>query len=552
MTNKPNSSEQSHDNQPNLTGGADLIRSLHKEGVRVIFGLPGVQLYHAVMPLLDYPDIQFITTRHEQATTYMADGYARASGGIGVSMIVPGPGLQNASAGITNAYAASSRVLVICGQIERDKIGKDVGVLHEINDQLDVIKPITKWQSRILAAKDVATTVQAAFYQLRTGRPRPVEIEVPPEALSETTPALAYSVPAITPPTVDGEAIEEAAALINEARTPIIWAGGGIHSSEASEILLRFAEYLQIPILTTPEGKGAISDRHYLSLGTPQGRSTGESKDPLRDFFYTSDLVLALGTRFATANPTADQKVLQIDIDSAELGRNHDNTFGIEGDVREVLTKLLEAIQTVSAPRDSKRSQLEALRNSRYNDPQNQVEPQHAYIQALRSNIPDDAILVTDMTIMAYYSRVHFATYQPRSYFTSSYSGNLGSAFPTALGVKVAQPTKVVVSLSGDGGFLFNSQELATAAQFGINVIAVVFNDGAYGNVKRDMKTLFDGKSVGVELSNPDFMKLADAYGLAGIQARSPEEFADALRKATTLNAPVLLEVLVTEMPSPF
>ncbi|MBO68278.1 MAG: thiamine pyrophosphate-binding protein [Acidiferrobacteraceae bacterium] len=534
------------------TGGEDLIHALHQEGIRVIFGLPGVQLYHAVMPLLDYPDIQFITTRHEQATTYMADGYARASGDIGVSMIVPGPGLQNASAGITNAYAASSRVLVICGQIERDKIGKNIGVLHEINDQLDIVKPITKWQSRALTSQEIAPTIQEAFYQLRTGRPRPVEIEIPPDALSERVSHLDYSPQYPDTPPVDGAAIEEAAALITEAQNPVIWAGGGIHTSGASEILLRLAEYLQIPVLTTPEGKGAISDRHHLSLGTPQGRSTGESKDELRDFFYTCDVVLAIGTRFATANPTASQTVVQIDIDPEELGRNHERTLGIAGDAREVLTSLLEAIEPLTAPHQSKKTRFEALKNHRYNNPANHVEPQHAYIQALRANLPDDAILVTDMTIMAYYSRVHFATYEPRSYFTSSYSGNLGSAFPTALGVKVAQPSKIVVSVSGDGGFLFNSPELATAAQFGINVVAVVFNDGAYGNVKRDMKSLFDGKSMGVELTNPNFMKLADAYGVTGIQAKTPEEFEDALKRSIALNSPVLLEVLVPEMPSPF
>ena len=170
-----------------LTGGQYLIRCLYNEGVRVIFGLPGVQIYHAIIPILDYPDMKFITTRHEQATTYMADGYAKASGKVGVAMVVPGPGLQNASAGITNAYASSSRVLIVSGQIDRDKISKDVGILHEINDQLDIIKPITKWQTRVLNAKKIPSVVKEAFKKISAGRPRPVEIEIPPEALSEFT-----------------------------------------------------------------------------------------------------------------------------------------------------------------------------------------------------------------------------------------------------------------------------------------------------------------------------------------------------------------------------
>ena len=163
-----------------MTGGQALIRSIHREGVRVIFGLPGVQLYDALDPITEHPDLRFITTRHEQATTYMADGYARASGQVGASMMVPGPGLQNASAGIGNAYAASSPVLVISGQINRDNIGKDIGILHEINDQLDIIRPITKWSARVLEAKDIPGAIHECFLQLRTGRPRPVEIEVPP------------------------------------------------------------------------------------------------------------------------------------------------------------------------------------------------------------------------------------------------------------------------------------------------------------------------------------------------------------------------------------
>ena len=192
------------------------------------------------------------------------------------------------------------------------------------------------------------------------------------------------------------------------------------------------------------------------------------------------------------------------------------------------------------------------MRSSRYDDPANQVEPLASYVKALRFGIPDDGIIVTDMTTIAYYARVHYQTYNPRSYFTSSYSGNLGSAFPTSLGIKIAKPDQVVVSISGDGGFLYNSQELATAAQFDINVIAVVFNDESYGNVKRDMKEMFNNKSLGSELKNPNFMKLADSYGVIGMKAESPEALEKSIKKAITLNQTVLIEVPIEEFPSPF
>ena len=328
-----------------MTGGKCLIDCLYKEGVRVIFGLPGVQMYHAIIPILDYPDMKFIATRHEQATTYMADGYAKASGKVGVAMVVPGPGLQNASAGITNAYASSSRVLIVSGQIDRDKISKDVGILHEINDQLDIIKPITKWQTRVLNAKKIPLVVKKAFKKISTGRPRPVEIEIPPETLSEFSHVQNYKKTKIQLANIDKKSVDKASKILAKAKRPVIWAGGGVNISGASAELLALAEYLQAPVLTTPEGKGAISDKHYLSIGTPQGRSTGNSKDPLRDFFYTCDVVLAVGTRFANAEAKSSQQVVQIDVDLKEIGRNHKKTFGILGDARLALTQLLKTIK---------------------------------------------------------------------------------------------------------------------------------------------------------------------------------------------------------------
>jgi len=536
----------------NITGGQSLIDCLYKEGVRVIFGLPGVQMYNAIIPILDYPKMKFITTRHEQATTYMADGYARAVGKIGVAMVVPGPGLQNASAGITNAYASSSPVLIISGQINRNKIAKNTGVLHEINDQMDIIKPITKWQTRVLEAKNISSEVKKCFFHLRKGRPRPVEIEIPPETLEEKCVLKKYNQPKIKPIYIKNILLKKATNILVKAKNPVIWAGGGVHLSNASKELLTLAEYLQIPVITTPEGKGSISDKHYLSIGSPQGRSTGNSKDALRDFFYTCDVILAVGTRFANSNPKPFQRVIQIDVDSNEIGRNHKNTFGLLGDASKVLSKLLKKIKTKTKPKKKKNIFFNKMRNSRYDNPDNLVEPLASYVKALRNGIPNDGILVTDMTTIAYYTRIHYHTYKPRSYFTSSYSGNLGSAFPTSLGVKVARPNKVVVSISGDGGFLFNSQELATAAQFGINVIAVVFNDNAYGNVKRDMKEMFNNKSLGTELKNPNFIKLADSYGVQGIRVKNPKALEKTLKKAILLNKPVLIEVSLKETPSPF
>ena len=528
-----------------MTGGQALAKSLYREGVRVIFGLPGVQLYHMMDGLYDEPGIRFINTRHEQATTYMADGYARAGGGIGTALVVPGPGLQNASAGIGTAYAASSPVLVVAGQIQKEMIGVDRGMLHEINDQLDTIRPVTKWSHRILDPAEVPEAVHEAFHQLQTGRPRPVEIEIPPETLAEEADVELLEPGIYERPAADAARIREAAKMISEASNPLIFVGGGAVSSNATNALVQLAEFLQAPVLSTAEGKGAISDRHYLAVGSVRFRN-----DVMAARMADHDIVLAVGTRLASPDMLKN-KVIQIDIDEEEIGRNYSDTYGLVGDASRTLDEIYKIISATGSPRASRREEIEALK-AELDDPANHVEPQHSLTNALRNAIPDDGIVISGMTQIGYYSRNNFPIYEPRTYLTSSYYGNLGFAYPTALGAKVAQPDKAVVAISGDGGFLFNSQELATAVQHGINAVVVVFNDNAYGNVLRDQMTRFNGRSIGAELHNPDFVKLAEAYGARGVRAEGPDELEAALKEALAIEAPSLIEVPVGMMPSPF
>lgn len=529
-----------------MTGGQALARSLSHEGVRTIFGLPGVQLYHALGGLLDTPEIRFISTRHEQGTTYMADGYARAGGGIGTAMVVPGPGLLNASAGLSDAYAASSPVLLIAGQINIDMIGKNRGVLHEINDQLDVARTITKWCTRILDPAQIPTAVHEAFRHLNTGRPRPVEIEIPPETLAQVAEIDLYEPVIYTPQSPDLHSVDQAAALIVKAERPVIWAGGGVIRSCATDALTNLAELLQAPVITTPEGKGAISARHYLSLGTARG-GVRPGGDPLHQYLGDCDLILAVGTRFATPTLEPTKQVVQIDIDPEEVGRNHPNTAGIVGDARLSLEALEDSLRSHGS-RTSRRDEFEAFRSQR-DELMLRVEPQNSFVRALRDAIPDDGVMVADQTQVGYYSNSFYPVYEPGTYLNSSYQGNLGFAFPTALGAKVAIPDRAVVSISGDGGFLFNSQELATAVQYGINIVAVIFNDGAYGNVLRDMMDTFDGRDVGARLHNPDFVKLAQAYGTDAVRAHSPSELNGCLKEALVNNRPTVIEVPVEMMP---
>ena len=525
-----------------MTGGEALVKQLYHEGIRVVFGLPGVQLYGTMAALREEPRIRFIQTRHEQATSYMADGYARAGGGVGTALVVPGPGLLNASAGLSTAYSASSPVFMISGQVPKNQIGKDIGVLHEVNDQLECIRPVTKWRRRVLEVADVPAAVRAAMHQLTTGRPRPVEIEMPPETMEEEGEAVLIDPTRPLRPAAAAGDVSRAVELLVAAQRPVIYAGGGAVYGGASESLTALAEYLQAGVITSAEGKGAISDHSDLSLG-----ATVWPNSPVRNHLLQADLILAVGTRFALAVPKADQQVIHIDIDPDEIGRNHRKSFGLVGDARATLDAIVEGVRKATPPRSSRKAAREALRAETAALVQ---EPQAGILKSLREGTPENAILIAAMTQIGYYSRPCWPTYEARTYLSSSYSGNLGYEYPVALGAKVACPQRPVIAVVGDGGFMYNVQELATAVQQKINVIAVVFNDNAFGNVARDLDDWWGG-SYGAALHNPDFMKLADAFGVHGLRAKEPTQVGALVREAIQLDRPVLIEVPVGRMPTP-
>jgi acetolactate synthase I/II/III large subunit len=526
-----------------MTGGEALVRSLYAEGVRVVFGLPGVQLYGVMAALRDESRIRFVNTRHEQATSFMADGYARAGGTIGTALVVPGPGLLNAMSGLSTAYSASSPVLMLSGQIPRDSIGRDIGLLHEVNDQLECVRPVTKWRRRVLQVAEVPAAVREAFVQLRSGRPRPVEIEMPPETMEDE--GLVELLPPVeTTRQVAAERdLDRAAELLLASRAPLIYAGGGVHLSGAHDALAQVAEHLQAGVAQSAEGKGAVSDHNTLSLGAAFWRDSA-----LRAHIHEADVVLAVGSRLAGVSFKPGTRIIQLDADEQEIGRSHKDTLGLVGDARATLEALLERLRAASAPRRSRKAEHEALRAKMAAE--NTMEPNASIIKSLRAGAPENTILVAGMTQIGYYSRPFWPVYEPRTYLSSSYSGNLGYAYPVALGAKVARPDRPVVSISGDGGFLFNAQELSTAARHGINVVAVVFNDSSYGNVARDLDESWGGQ-YGAELQNPDFMKLADAYGVVGMRAKEPTEVGRLVREAIEKDRPVLVEVPVGRMNRP-
>lgn len=532
---------------PEMSGGQAVVQSLVREGVDVIFGLPGVQMYGIIDALREEPGIRMITARHEGTTTYMADGYARATGKPGVALVVPGPGLYNAAAGMSTAYSRSSPILVIAGQIPRATIGKNLGGLHEVNDQIDTIKPVTKWQKRVMRPHEVPSGLHEAFRQLKTGRPRPVEFELPPEAMVERE-----DVDLEEPAQQDRSAppatkLAEAAQLIAKAERPLIYAGGGVARSNAEDELAAFAEATNIAVITSAGGKSTISDRHPLSLGSSLG-PTGLVKEAME----AADVIVVVGSRFSLRNPAGSKaKLIHIDADPSVIGQIFPNTLGLVGDAKGTLMALRAECEKAGAGnRPSPAAKVAEIRSSIEQSEDEKDQPQDSLLHSLREGTPEEAIMVFGMTQLGYYSRLHWPVYHPKSYIDSGYSGNLGFAFPTALGAKVGRPDVPVVCISGDGGFGYYSGELATAVKYGINVVCVVFNDNAFGNVARDLDQDFGGQYEAA-LHNPDFMKLADAYGAVGMRADKPTDVGDLVSKAVKLDKPVLVEVPVERMPRP-
>lgn len=530
---------------PKLTGGQALAKSLIAEGVDTIFGLPGDQLMHALDALYDERDqIRYITTRHEQATTYMADGYARSGGRPGVAMVVPGVGVYNAAAGLATAYATCSPVLMIAGQVNRDGIGKGRGLLHDIHDQLEIVRPITKWAKRILEVEEIPASLQEAFRQLRSAPARPVEIEIPPETFAESAAVELLESIRPEPSAGDPQRLRQAARWLAEAERPLLYAGGGVVLGDASQAFTALVEKLEATAVTSRDGKGAISAHHSHYVGTAWVNRR------LHPVIQDADVILAVGTRLHNSGANPNQRVIHIDANPNEPGTNFPGAYGIEADARLALEGLLAELDGMP-PRASRVSELRAVRTG-VEAELRKIGPQAALVDRLRAALPEETIVVAGTTTVGYMSHMLFPVYEPRTYLSTSYMGTLGFAFPAALGAKVARPERPVVSLIGDGGFLFAASELATAVQHDIATVTVVFNDNAYGNSNRDQRERFAGREIGTVLRNPDFAALARAFGADGTRIEGAEQLDDALRAALAGGRPALIECPMDRLPSPF
>jgi acetolactate synthase I/II/III large subunit len=521
-----------------LTGGEAIVSGLVAHGVDTVFGLPGAQVY-GLFDAFQQAQLKVIGARHEQACGYMAFGYARSSGRPGVFSVVPGPGVLNASAALLTAFGCNEPVLCVTGQVPTAFLGKGRGHLHEMPDQLATLRTYVKWADRIEYPANAPTVVARAFQEMMSGRQGPASVEMPWDIFTQRAETTAAKVLAPLPsPQADPDVVKQAAALIKASRAAMIFVGSG--AIGAREEILELAEMIDAPVVAFRSGRGIVSNAHELGLTMAAAYK----------LWPKIDLMIGIGTRLEL--PTMSRwpyrpdglKCIRIDVDPVEIRRYAADTAVI-ADARAATADLVAAVRKAGYSKTSgRRAAIREATASAQAEIQ-RIQPQMTYLNILREVLPANAIVTDELSQVGFASWYGFPIYEPRTFITSGYQGTLGSGFPTALGAKVANPDKPVVAITGDGGFMFGVQELATAVQFNIAVVTLVFNNNAYGNVRRDQRERFDGRVVAADRVNPDFVKLAESFGVAAARVTSPDHFKAALEKALAHGGPYLLSIEV-------
>lgn len=513
-----------------------IVQTLIAHGVDTVFGLPGVQTY----PLFDAlarANIRTIGARHEQAAAWMAFGYAQATGRTGVYTVVPGPGFLNSSAALISAHGASAPVLCITGEVPSRFIGSGLGHLHEMPDQLATMRSLTKWAGVVRHPTQAAEVTARALYHASSGRPRPTAIAIPWDVLGAPAPqATGHPFPIASPP-LEPAAIAHAAEVLARAKQPMIMVGGGARGASAE--ILQLARLLQAPVVSFRGGRGVVSDEEPHALTSAVGFER----------WAETDVLLGVGSRleltwYRWPDRPAGLHTVLVDIDPQQAVRLQPDV-SVVGDAKEAVTALLRELTFTESPRPDRSAEFTELKRRKaaeFGD----IGPDLDYLAAIRAALPPDGFFVEEICQAGFASYFGFPVRAPREFVTCGHQGTLGFGYPTALGVKAAFSERPVVSVSGDGGFAFGLAEMATAVQYNLGVIAVVFNNDAFGNVLLDQQRLFDGREAGSRLRNPDFAAVAQAFGAAGSTVRSPQELETTLAKAIAEAKPAVIEVKTT------
>lgn len=548
---------------PRVTGGRAVVEQLEREGVDVVFGMPGVHTLDIYDAVID-SDIDHVTTRHEQGAGFMADGYARTTGRVGVALVITGPGLTNAATPIGQAYSDSSPLLVISSQNETNEADRGKGYLHELKDQQGVMENIAAYSEQVDRVADVPAAITEAFDYLDGHRPRPVHIQIPTDVLareeqvnlarrgSESSAEAAddsLAGPSANLPTdsraasVDAERIDAAADRFAEADRPLLLLGGG--ASGAAEQARRLVEQTRVPVVTTVAGKGVVSEDHALSLGATMGN------DAAAEFVESRDLVLAVGTELSPREIRSidlPESLIQIDIDYRNLGKTYPTEIGIVADAAAALRELADKVESQGVRfGEDQREEVAELKRKLAADAAEDRDDRHRILETLRESLDDDAVVVNDMTKICYAAMSDLPTYEPNTFLFPRGYGTLGFSPPAAYGAAVGLPDRQVVSLVGDGGFLFTVQDLATAVKYDLSVPIVIVNDECYGVVD-DVQERDYGRTIGTDIENPDFVATARAFGAAAERidvAEVEDQLPTALDEAFARDRPTVVEIPV-------
>ena len=523
-----------------VTGAQLLVEALFAEGVELLFGIPGVGTLAVYDAFVDNPGLRHIEVRHEQSSVFMADGYARASGRVGVAFTSNGPGALNTITAMATAHNDSVPVLHLVSENPPEVRRKGKGHFHDISDQFGIFRPVSGHAAQVALAEEIPAAVNAAFFALRNRRPRPALVEFANEALTTMTSAPVVPGGERVELMIEQASVARAAEILATAKRPFVWAGGGVATIEVSAILTRIVERLGAPTITTQKGKGAIPSEHPLHIGN------WANEQPVRDLIDECDVLLAVGTRFSYF-PTGGWslrlpgRIVQIDLDPTEIGRNYPVEAGVVGDAGPVLSALESELDRLGHQPLPWRDDEVAKAMGRITEAVG-APIEIEVLDQIRSALPPESLVFNDPTTIAFWARSHWKTDRPRTWFVPSGFGTLGYALPAAIGAKLARPDTPTIAIIGDAGVMFTIQDLMTAVQENVPVVVLVFNDEGYGVERRHQDHLY-GRRSGVDVRPPDFVALAHSFGARGILVDDLSRVGKTVESVLDAEGPTVIEI---------
>lgn len=522
-----------------MKGGDILIECLKAQGISAVFGMPGtqnIQIYDALLRR-GKDTIDHYLVRHEYAATQMADGYARATGEVGVAITVPGPGASNASTGILEAFTDCAPVLLITGQSDSSLYNKHPSKMFHGLDQMRFFESLTKYCAIAHTVAEIPVVVENAFKAMRNGRPGPTVLEFPMDVVTgEGEVRIPPRVERTELPPPDDADLSTAVETIRNAKMPLIFAGSAVFHADARNELRLLAEKLNAPVIVTRNGKGVLSEDHPLALQICYGYLG-------REALQRADCLIGIGPRFTSIDTRnwslqLPQPFIQIDEDADEIGREYPCDVGVVGDMKLTLQALIEDV----VPGQNGWNEVLAELRTKFD-----AQPSLPVIHELQDVLPRDTIYAIDVHALGYASFAEFPIYDPRTFLYPNIGVALGHAYPAAIGAKVAYPDRPVICFSGDGGFLMGAVEMATAMKYGINVVAIVVNDGALSAIKGSQQKGCEGRTIDTDLLNPDFVEFAKSFGAYAKRVEDLGDFKETLRDALAADQPALIEVMLQE-----